>query len=134
MSKTESELAAAPRPTAIATTNETSADVLAAQAKATIEARYLVAMKKPRDLDTVRERLLKECKRPGFAKVARYNKPIGKGVQGPSIRFAEAAIRCMTNISVDSAAIYDDPEKRIIRVTVVDFESNVPWSQDITVQ
>ena len=67
---------------------ETAGTVLAAQAKAQIEARYIMAERHPRDLDIVRAKLIKECKRPGFAAVARYLKPIGRGVEGPSIRFA----------------------------------------------
>jgi hypothetical protein len=82
----------------------------------------------------VRQKLLKECKRPGFAAVARYLKPIGKGVEGPSIRFAETAIRVMTNISTDSMAIYDDREKRIVRILVTDCETNTPYSSDVTVE
>jgi hypothetical protein len=113
---------------------ETSAMVLAAQAKALVEARYVMAMKRPRDLDEVREALLKECRRPGFASVARYHKPIGKGIDGPSIRFAEAAIRCMKNVTVETITVYDDREKRIMRVTVTDLENNIPYSQDVTVQ
>lgn len=93
-----------------------------------------MAERHPRDLDVVRQKLLKECRRPGFAEVARYRKPIGKGVEGPSIRFAEAAIRYMGNISIDSITIYDDREKRIIRVSVTDCEANVPYSSDITVE
>jgi hypothetical protein len=113
---------------------ETASTVLAAQAKAAIEARYVMAERHPRDLDVVREKLLKECKRPGFADVARYRKPVGKGVEGPSIRFAEAAIRVMSNVGVEQMNIYDDREKRIVRVSVVDYESNTPYSSDITVE
>lgn len=113
---------------------ETAATAVAAQAKALVEARYTVALHRPRDLDTVRERLLKECRRPSFAAVARYRKPIGAGVEGPSIRFAEAAIRCMTNITIETITVYDDREKRIVRVTVTDLESNVPYSQDVTIE
>lgn len=70
--------------------HETAASAAAAQSKALVEARYTVAINRPRDIDAVRQALLKECSRPSFAAVARYNKPIGKGVVGPSIRFAEA--------------------------------------------
>jgi len=112
---------------------ETATAALATQAKAMVEARYVMAMQRPRDLDVVRERLLKECKRPSFAEVARYRKPIGKGVEGPSIRFAEAALRCMTNITVETMTVFDDAEKRIVRVAVTDLEANVPYSQDVTI-
>lgn len=116
-------------------TRETSAMVLAAQVKALVEARYVVAMKRPRDIDTVRARIIKECQRPGFAQVAMYSKPVGGSkITGPSIRFAEAAIRCMTNIVIDTPAVYDDNEKRIVRVSVTDLEANVSYTQDVTVQ
>lgn len=113
---------------------ETASTAVAAQARATIEARYVMALRNPRDLDTVRLKLLKECLRPGFAQVARYLKPVGQGITGPSIRFAETAIRCMTNISVESQAIFDSPEKRVLRITVTDLEGNTPYSLDITIE
>lgn len=113
---------------------ETASSAVAAQAKAQVEARYIVAMKRPRDLDQVRLAILKECKRPGFAAVARYRKPVGEGIEGPSIRFAEAALRCMTNMLPEVATIYEDPEKRIMRVSVTDLEANVTYSGDVTIE
>jgi len=114
--------------------HETAASAAAAQSKALVEARYTVAMHRPRDMDLAREKLLKECRRPSFAEVARYNKPIGKGIVGPSIRFAEAAIRCMGNIVIQEVTTYDDDEKRIIEVSVTDLESNVPYTTSITIE
>jgi len=116
-----------------AQTGETAAAVVAAQAAALIQARYVIAMKRPRDLDIVREKLLKECTRPSFARVARYRKPIGDGIVGPSIRFAEAAIRLMGNIVVDTVTLFDDQEKRIVQLSVSDLESNVSYPSSITV-
>lgn len=113
---------------------ETAASALASQAKAITEARYLVAINRPRDMDSVRQSLLKECQRPGFAEVARYRKPVGKGIEGLSIRFVEAAIRCMRNIVVETLTVYDDREKRIVHVSVTDLETNVPYSQSITIR
>lgn len=116
---------------------DTASTAVAAQAKALVEARYIMALRRPRDMDVVRERMLKECMRPTFAAVARYVKPIGKDRNkwpaGPSIRFAEAAVRHMTNITVETMTVYDDREKRIVRVTVTDLEANVPYSQDVTI-
>lgn len=121
----------------IAPMAETASTAVAAQAKAMVEARYIMAMHRPRDMDGVREKILKECRRPSFAAVARYQKPIGKDKSkwptGPSIRFAEAAVRCMTNITVETMTVYDDREKRIVRVTVTDLEANVPYAQDVTI-
>ncbi len=118
---------------AIALRGETAALAQAEQAKAAIQARYVMAMRNPRDWDTVRVRLLKECERPGFAEVARYHKPIGKGVEGLSIRFAEAALRCMTNVLAESQIVYEDDEKRQLRVMVTDLEANVTYPTDVMV-
>lgn len=117
---------------------ETASTVLAAQAKALVEARYTVAINRPRDLDKVRERIMANCRRIGFAEAAIYRKPIGNDKSrwptGPSIRFAEAAIQAMGNVTVETITVYDDPEKRIVRVTVTDLEANIPYSQDVTIQ
>jgi hypothetical protein len=112
---------------------ETASTALAEQAKAAVQARYIMAMQRPRDLFQVREKLLADCKRPLFAEKAIYNKPIGKGVEGPSIRMAEAASRAMTNVFTDVFAVYDDSSKRIVRVCASDLEANVTYTKDVTV-
>jgi len=118
---------------AVAMRAETAAVAVAAAAKAEIEARYVMALKRPRDLDAVRVALLKDCARPGFAERARYRKPIGKGIEGPSIRFVEAALGRMGNVLVTSPTIYDDESKRIVRVGVTDLETNTSYSKDVTI-
>lgn len=116
---------------------ETASGAAAAQAKALVEARYIIAIRRPRDMDAVRERMRKECLRPSFAAVARYRKPIGKDESkwptGPSIRFIESCIRNMTNVTVETMIVYDDATKRIVKVSVTDLEANVPYTQDIPV-
>lgn len=121
-------------PMQLATAGETASSAAAAQATALVQARYVIALKNPRDLDVVRERLLKECRRPSFAKVARYKKPVGAGIVGPSIRFAEAAIRCMGNVVVETTTLFDDREKRIVQVCVTDLEANVPYTSSVTIE
>lgn len=123
----------------------TVAAALEAQVRAGIEARYALAIRQPRDLDAVRLRLLKECKRPRFAEVARWAKPQGRKkdprtgewvdnvIEGPSIRFVEAALRCMTNVYPETSVIYDDATRRVMRVAVCDLEANVTYSQDVTI-
>lgn len=109
---------------------------LAAQVQATVQARYIVAMQRPRDWSVVRQRLLAECRRPGFAEQAQYRKPVGGGkfVTGESIRFAEAAARNMGNIVTEVLAIDDDDEKRTLRVVTTDIETNSSFSTDIVVR
>lgn len=116
-------------------TQETASALVAAQAKATVEARYVMALQRPRDWDQVRQNLVKECRRPSFAhnKSALYRKPIGQGVEGLGIRFVEVALRCMTNVLIESTMIFEDDSKELHRVTVTDLESNLTYPQDIRV-
>lgn len=110
------------------------ATMLAAQAKAAVEARFIMALNRPRDWDDVRIKLLSECRRPAFAqnKSAYYIKPIGKGVEGLGIRFAEVALRCMTNVLVETDTLHDDTLTRMIRVSVTDLEANETIGKSIT--
>ena len=112
------------------------ATALSAQVQATVAARYMIAMQRPRDWDTVRQKMLAECRRPGFAEVAQYKKPIGGGkfVEGESIRFAEAAARNMGNIVTEVISVDDDTDKRTLRVVTTDIESNTSFSTDIVVR
>ena len=65
---------------------QTVSAALEAQVRAQVQARYTLAISKPRDLDQVRQRILKECRRPGFAEVAMYSKPVGRSkIEGLSI-------------------------------------------------
>lgn len=123
-----------PIPGVALTTAETSSSAVAAQAKALVEARFLVAINRPRNWDGVRVRLLQACKRPGFAETAMYQKPVGREkITGPSIRFVEEALRACTNVLAESTVVYDDDEKRIIRVTVTDLEANLSYPQDVVI-
>lgn len=113
--------------------NETASVAVAEQAKALVQARYIMAMQRPRDIEIVRLNMLRECKRPKFAKAAIYNKPIGKGVEGLSIRFAEAWMSHAGNLDDTTITLYDDDQKRIIRQSVTDLEANVTHSKDVTI-
>jgi hypothetical protein len=113
---------------------ETATAAVAAQARAQIEARYVLAMRNPRDIDRARAKLMKACERPTFAEKAIYRLPRGqKFIEGPSIRFAEEAIRAMTNIYAPTMAIFDDADRRIVRVSVIDLEANVSYDKDVTI-
>lgn len=113
--------------------SENAAIAMAAKQKAIVEAKYMMALARPRDYDKVRQDMLKDASRPNFANVAIYHKPVGKGVEGPSIRFVECALRNMRNIDTNADTISEDDERRIIRVSVTDLESNSSYSQEITV-
>ena len=131
--------------TALAAVRETAVTAAAAQSRAVVESRYVMAERHPRNWDTVRDRLMTECRRYAFAESARYSLPRTAwdpetrtrkkvSITGLSIRFAEAAIRSMTNLLPEQPTIYDDEEKRIVRVMVTDLEANVTFTKDITIQ
>lgn len=115
--------------------HETASSAVAAQAKAMVESRYVMALKKPRNWDQVRQDVIRECRRPGFAhnKSAYYRKPIGNGVEGLGIRFVEVALRCMTNVLIETTMIFEDDLKEIHRVTVTDLEANTTYPLDVRV-
>lgn len=116
-------------------TVETASSAIAAQSKAMVESRYIMAMRNPRNMDAVRQDLIKECNRPSFAnnKSAFYHKPIGDGVEGLGIRFVEVALRCMRNVLVETTMIFEDTEKEVHRVSVTDLEANITYPLDVRV-
>jgi hypothetical protein len=114
---------------------ETASTMAAAQGKAMVEARYVMALRNPRNWDQVRSDILTECKRPSFAdnKSVYYRKPIGQGVEGLGIRFVESAMRHMRNVLVDPIMIFEDDFKEIYRVSVTDLEANITYTTDVKV-
>lgn len=115
---------------------ETASSAVAAREKAAVEARFLVAINRPRNPDTARIRLLARAKSPTFAAVAEYSKPVGQGkkVSGASIRMMEEIARQWGNVDVQAPIVFDDDERRIIRVTATDLESNYSASVDVILE
>src|SRR3990167_2402065 len=100
-----------------------------ARAQSEVQSRYVIARANPRNWDDIRTRLLKECRRPGFARVARYHVPRGeKGIEGLSIRFAEAAIRIAGNIALDVEVVHESADYRQIRAVATDLETNASFA------
>lgn len=111
------------------------AAVAAAEAaKARIQSAYLMAMHRPRNVDQARINILEACRRPMFAERAEYSKPVGeRAIKGPSIRFAELAMREWGNILTETQTVYEDASIRRIKVIVTDLESNATHSKDIQI-
>lgn len=127
---------AAPGQAPAIVTAETASVAVAAREKAAVEARYLVAMHRPRNPDQARTRLMLRCDVPRFADLAEYEKPVGQGkkARGGSIRLMEEIARQWGNIDVQTTVVFDDDERRIIRVTATDLESNYPASLDVILE
>lgn len=117
---------------------------VAASARAEVESAYILALRNPRNEDDSRARILQVCKNLKFAEVAKYRKPVGKikkgndwvqnYIEGPSIRFAEEAMRLWRNVKTLQNTIYDDPYKRIVKITVIDLESNLSYSKEFVIE
>jgi hypothetical protein len=123
---------------------EVNQSAMVAQARASIEAQYFMAMQRPRSWDDVRVKLLKECDRAGFAEAAIYGKPqrmrdprtgrwVDGKIEGLSIRFAETAMRISGNMRAGSLTTYDDDEKRFLNVYCIDLETNAVSERAIAV-
>lgn len=122
---------------------ETTSSALVAQARAEIEARYVMALQRPRDFGDVRVKLLKACERPEFAARAMYSIPRrgAKGrltgaedvVEGLSVRFAEEAVRQARNIWQPTRTTYDDDYKRQISVSCIDLENNITYGKEVLI-
>lgn len=106
---------------------ETASTMAAAQGKAMVESRYVMAMRNPRNWDQVRLDILTECRRPSFAnnKSVYYVKPIGQGVEGLGIRFVESALRHMRNVLIKPTLTFEDESKEVYEVSVTDLEANI---------
>jgi len=118
----------------LARTAETNTAAAAAMAKANVEARFAIARHAPRDEDTARIKILRECDRPRFAEVAEYELPrAGKAITGPTIRFAEALARHFGNLAIESVVTFENDTSRLVRCTVTDLESNATYSQDVAI-
>jgi hypothetical protein len=106
----------------------------AESAKARIQSAYVMALKKPRNEDESRDRILHACKRPAFADKVEFSKPVaGRQIKGPSIRFAELALRAWGNVLSDVQVLYEDDAVRRSRVMVVDLETNTSFSKEIQI-
>lgn len=112
------------------------AAVAAAEAaKSQIQAAYIVAMQKPRNQMQARTNILMACRRTEFAEKAEYSKPIGNTkITGPSVRFAELAIREWENVRVETVVLYEDDDVKRLRVSAIDLETNAQFSRDIQIK
>lgn len=117
---------------AIETISSAGSNALAQRAEAEIQARYIVAMKRPRNMGLVRQRLLHECERDSFCESAWYN--IKNRGEGFTIGFAQAAKRLLGNLDVRETIVFDDEEQLITEVTVTDIENNNTETSSVIVK
>jgi hypothetical protein len=119
---------------AVQQSRELATASVAEMARAQVEARYTMALHRPRDVEAARARMLTDARRLSFAQSAEYELPrAGKKIRGASVRFVEAAMRSFGNMATNSAVVYDDADRRVIRVTVCDLETNTVQEADVVV-
>lgn len=114
---------------------ETAAIQVAKEAEAQVNARFIMAMKNPRNEDNAEVKIINTCKNPMFAEKAVYKKPVGgKNMEGLSIRFAEEMARNWKNLYINTTIIFEDESKRLVRVMVLDLESNLNYDKTILIE
>lgn len=109
--------------------------VAAAEAvKARIQSMYLMAYHNPRNPDQARDSILRACKRTAFAEKVEFSKPVGgRSIKGPSVRFAETALKEWGNVLTETQIIYEDDMTRRSKVFCTDLQTNVTYSKEIVV-
>lgn len=124
---------------------ETAATAVAAREQAAVQARYIVALQRPRDVEAFRSSVLRECKRPGFASIAEYHRPVGrefnedtgqweeKIADGPSVHLMRTAAMLYGNMMVDSAVTFDGKDLRIVHAYALDLQHNCSWARTVAV-
>jgi hypothetical protein len=124
---------------------EQAAQAIAARETALVQARFVMALQRKRDLENVRVLLKQACGIYGFADEAWYSRPAGrelneetgeweqKNAEGFSIRFAEEAGRTMGNLLSDSQIVAETFEERLVHVWAMDLETNFTRGVTISV-
>ncbi|WP_051321628.1 hypothetical protein [Chrysiogenes arsenatis] len=113
------------------TITDPAAIAAAESVKARIQAAYIMAYQRPRDVEVARQNILACCRRPQFAERVEFRKPVGNSIiKGASIRFAEAAIREWGNIHAETQTVYEDDRVRRVKVTVIDLETNATFGRE----
>ncbi len=114
--------------------------------KAMVQARFIMALQKPRDFDEVRDAILSACKRPAFAEKAEfrvkrgsiYNKATREWedhfVPGLIIRFAEMALREWRNCSTEVQVVFEDADTKRLRLMVLYQETNAAFTKEIAIK
>lgn len=123
---------------------ETAATALAEHVKATVQAKFIMALQHPRRPEEAWAKLVRECERFGFAEAAMYRLKKGKRqnahggwddnwIEGLSIGFARSAMQAWGNIEVAEMVTYEDEDKVIVSVAVLDLESNTGQTRAVAI-
>ena len=116
-------------------------------ATARIQSAYTVALQRPRQIEVIRQEVLRECSRPSFctpdetkngSSLAIYRVPRGSvkvkdengrdawvnnNIEGPTIRFAEMLLRSWRYLSIEVNPMGEDDKQRLLQVICTDYQS-----------
>jgi hypothetical protein len=122
-------------------------------ATARIQSAYQVAIARPRQIEVIRQEVLRECSRPSFctpdetkngSSLAIYRVPRGSvkqadgtwtnnNIEGPTIRFAEMMLRSWRYLSIDVTPMGEDDKQRLLQVICTDYQSCNSTSEIVAV-
>jgi|GEM_PF-1128455 len=116
-----------------------------AYAQQTVQARYVMALKRPRNEGLFRSKLMLEVDNPDFASICEYSRPVGKEknaqgkwvekiAKGPSIHLLRTALRLFGNNTAEPMIITETPDFRIGSVTISDYENNFHVVRTFTIE
>jgi hypothetical protein len=101
---------------------------------AEIQAAMTIAQRFPRDVETCKAKILKECERVELAEVAEYEYPRGgTEISGASIRLAEVLAINWKNLKCDTRELDNTGGKSVVETRAWDLENNVQSSKSFTV-
>lgn len=139
MNEKSTQLTVVPTPSSL----DVAASASASLAKATIEAKFVIALRPEnrRSVMAARASILEACQRPKFAEGAMYHVKRGSKqnangqwvdnlIEGPSIRFAETALQAWKNVDVSQVIAWENDEYRLVRITVTDLENNISYTDE----
>jgi hypothetical protein len=107
------------------------------------QARFLVALERPRKYELIEPRILEVCARPEFANNARYKVKVGSVFQDGkwkavyaedfNIRAAEQFRLCYPNTYSEVLTVFEDDKVRRVAVEMMDLESNTTYRDEFTI-
>ncbi len=91
-----------------------------------------------RDEAKIRKKLLQDCRRPAFARLARYTKEVdmasGETVTRASVKFVEAALVRWGNVRTENIITADTDKTRTVRVLMTDLQTGAEYSKEILLE
>jgi len=138
-------------PAPVAEYVEQNVSMVQQYATARIQSAYIMATRNPRNIEVIRQEVLRECQRPSFcapdesksgSSLAIYRVPRGsikneetgkwekQYIQGPTIRFAEMLLRSYKNLSIEVNPMGEDNDQRLLQVVLTDYQA-CNWTSEI---